>query len=84
MEKDMFTAYEALEDLREGSDIVDDSSLNASVDNSYEAGSTSNITYHQRFVVEAGAMMGDRNDAESFAEMIEPYISEVIERNQGN
>ena len=84
MEKDMSTAYETLEDLREGSDIVDDSSLNASVDNSYEAGSTSNITYHQRFVVEAGAMMGDRNDAESFAEMIEPYISEVIERNQGN
>jgi len=83
MEKDMSTAYETLEDLREGSDIVDDSSLNASVDNSYEAGSTSNITYHQRFVVEAGAMMGDRNDAESFAEMIEPYISEVIERNQG-
>ena len=73
-------------DLINKNDFTDDASanVNSSVDNSYSAGSTSNITYHQQFVVEAGAFMGDRTQAEDFARFLEPYITEVIERNQGN
>jgi gas vesicle protein len=76
------SSYEVIEELRDSTDLIDPS-MDASVDNSYSAGSTSNITYHQQFVVEAGAMMGDRQDAEEFAEFISEYIQEVMDRNAG-
>jgi len=77
---DMEGAYSVIADLND-SDFMQD--VDANVDNSYSAGSTTNITYHQQFVVETGAMMGDEADAEEFSRVLEPYIREVIEREAG-
>jgi len=80
--------------MRQGKDMADQlkniDGLNFNQDNtenntqSFQAGSSTNVTYHQQFIVEAGAMMGDEQDAETFAEYMSSYIREAINREQGN
>ncbi|QTL99835.1 hypothetical protein GM661_18680 [Iocasia frigidifontis] len=59
---------------------------NADIDNStsFSAGSSTNITYHSNYIVDTVWFNASEDDAQAFAVTMEPYIREVIERNQGN
>lgn len=76
------------EEIRQFLDMLEeqfDFDINQNIDSNqtFQAGNTTSIVYHQQFIVESMAFAGNRSEAEAFAEMMEPYIREVIERNQG-
>ena len=53
---------------------------NSTTNQTLEAGSTTNITYHQQYIVKAEAFNGTREEAEEFARLISPYVREELER----
>jgi TP901 family phage tail tape measure protein len=82
MQSSMQNAYSIIEQLNQSGFM----SEGVSVDNTsneqrtFQAGSTSNITYNQQFVVKSQAFNGSREEAEEFAHLIAPYIKEELER----
>ncbi|MFW6377352.1 MAG: hypothetical protein ACOCZ5_01775, partial [bacterium] len=51
-----------------------------SVNQSFQAGSTTNITYHNTFAVNSQVYLGDEESARESAEMLAPYILEYLDR----
>ena len=49
----------------------------------FQAGATSSITYHNDYIVQAGAFMGNESEAREFAKMLAPYIHKEVERAMG-
>ena len=50
----------------------------------FQAGETTAVTYHNQFIVQSQAFNGSKSDAKSFARMLAPFINEEIQRGQGN
>lgn len=54
-----------------------------SVSQSFQAGSTTNITYHNTFSVNSQVFMGGDEQAREAAEMLAPYIQEFLDKESG-
>lgn len=72
------------EQLDKLEDVVDlDQNVEKSNSQTFTAGSTTNYTFNNQYVVDAGAFMGDREDAERFAEYLAPFIQEQMAKAEG-
>ena len=50
----------------------------------FRAGATTSITYHNNFTVQAGAFLGNEREAKKFSQAIAKYIKEVLDKESGN
>ena len=71
---------EVLEEIRNATGVDVDQRRSQT----FQAGETTAVTYHNRFTVQAGAFMGNKAEAKEFAKMLAPYINSEISWREGN